>query len=688
MILKFTPEKMISKKSLTEFIGSRIFLQSACLLIFLTSIFFRSLIDIGSDTGVYLNLGKKVAEGGRYYYEFFESNFPISFYFYALEYRLAQITHINPIFMSEIVINLLALLSMFWSSQILKRTTIYENKAHYNLIIIGYFLGFFLRPRALEIAEFGTKTSLLLIALYPYISFSFTRKNQFTKKELTWRGILMGLITCIKPHYLCLMIFVEFYRFWQKKSLRFFYEFDKLIMYFVGSFYLFLMIKLTPEFFEFMVPMWSKTYNAYYDYRVFIENFWRHIASRVAVFAFIFLIFSRFKFSANDKILFCFYCGASLLIIVENIGTIDQVVVFYAVTTICFAKFLFDLFSSNQFSIMENQFISAALIFLPIFDLEILPASIFGLSGFVNIWWLTILIYPFFFTKKLTAQQRRKFFSAKKIILFLFGYLTLLTIIILTLRYLGGWAYISVNLSILFVILFFFEKKIYAKFFPKFSPFFVFVVLTSISCLLYSYITSAINLVRRDSYYTYPNKVSDFMTYYSHEYAPKKEDGIIVLSTMIAHQFPLLNYLQKINYGKFHIAAAQANQGEAGSPLIFPIRDTDFAFTRYYLFLDIIDQIKNDKVKVIFVNNTPDFLDKEHRCLISALEYYFIDAEFKKLFLQNFHLVNHVIVTKKVKPLKKLRFITGEKVSIFDKAKPTTVKITQDYEVYVRNEKN
>jgi hypothetical protein len=60
----------------------------------------------------------------------------------------------------------------------------------------------------------------------------------------------------------------------------------------------------------------------------------------------------------------------------------------------------------------------------------------------------------------------------------------------------------------------------------------------------------------------YPNKVSDFMTYYSHEYAPKKEDGIMVLSTGIWHQFPLLNYLQKINYSKFHVSAAQADQGE------------------------------------------------------------------------------------------------------------------------------
>ena len=199
---------------------------------------------------------------------------------------------------------------------------------------------------------------------------------------------------------------------------------------------------------------------------------------------------------------------------------------------------------------------------------------------------------------------------------------------------------------------------------------------------------SSINLVRRDNYRNYPNKVSDFMTYYSHEYAPKKEDGIIVLSIWIADQFPLINYLQKINYGKFHISSGEAIEGEAGSPLIFPIRDTDVAFTRYYLFLDVIDQIKNDKVKVIFVNNTPNILNKENRCLIGVLEYYFIDRQFKKLFFQNFHLVNHVVITKKVKPLKKLRFITREKASIFDQAKPSTVKIAQDYEVYVRNEKN
>ena len=167
---------MINKKNITDFLSSRIFLISSCLIIFSLSILLRSLIDIGSDTGVYINVGKRIANGGKYYYDFFESNFPLSFYFYALEYQISQLLHINQIIFSEIAINSLAILSIFWSSKILKSSTIYENKAHYNLIIIGYFLGFFLRPNALQIGEFGTKSSLLLIALFPYISYSLERK--------------------------------------------------------------------------------------------------------------------------------------------------------------------------------------------------------------------------------------------------------------------------------------------------------------------------------------------------------------------------------------------------------------------------------------------------------------------------------------------------------------------------------
>lgn len=678
--------KYISENKIRNFLESRNFLIISCALIFFFSIFLRSLIDIGADTGVYLDIGKKVSQGGRYYYDFFESNFPISFYFYSLQYQLAQLLHLSQIILSEIIINLLAFLSIFWSSQILKKTTIHDNKAHYNLIIISYFLSFFLRPFALQIGEFGTKTSLLLIALYPYLSYSFETKLKLVKKDLTWRGCLMGLIPCIKPHYLILIIFIESYQFWQKKSLRFFLKRDKLVMCLIGVFYLFLMIKFTPEFFEFMVPMWQKHYPSYDNYEAFMDNFWRHFASRISIFAFIFLAFSHLKFTANDKILALFFAGASALILLENIGTIDQIVVFYTAVTICFAKILFDLIFSKSFSLLHNKFIISALLILPLFDLEVLPDSIFGLGGFVNIWWLVVLILPFFLIKKLKLQSIAAF--VKKFYIFGLVYVLLVIGAVLSLKYFGGWAHITFNLTALFVVLFFLERKIYTKFFKEFSALSVFVITTSVSCLFYSYVTSINTTLKRDSNFISPGKLSDLLTYYSKTFAPKKEDGILVVSTRIAHQFPTINYLEKENYQKFHIAMMQANKGSAKIPTMIPLADSSEVFTFSYLFDDVKNSLENPQVKILFINNTPETLIKGDRCLIGTLEYYFLDWKFKKLFFENFRFENHAMIIKDVKPVKKVRFISGEEASIFDKVQPTTKRVLYDFEIYVRKDIN
>ena len=350
-----------------DFSQTRCFLFVSCLLIFVLSIFLRSTMDIGSDTGVYLDLGKKVAMGKKYYFDFFESNFPISFYFYALQYELSQILHLSPIILSEIVINLLALWAIIFAAKILQRTTIYENKTHYNFIVIAYFLGFFLRPYALQVGEFGTKTSLLLLLLFPYISYSFQPINPWTKRDLVMRGVLMGLMPCIKPHYLILLILVEFERFLQKKSLRFLLELDKLVMALVGAFVLFLMIKFTPEYFEFIPPMWSQTYASYADSNVFFQNSWHNMAI-MSQFIFVFLLFARQKISANYTVLILFFISSLILISVENLGTIDQIAIFYVIASICFLKFIFDIFVTDKNIFRENRFIILAVIFLPIFD--------------------------------------------------------------------------------------------------------------------------------------------------------------------------------------------------------------------------------------------------------------------------------------------------------------------------------
>lgn len=655
---------------LKNFAASNVFLFAACALIFLLSIYLRSTIDIGADTGVYLDLGKKVFEGKKYYYDFFESNFPISFYFYALQYKAAQLLGLSPVIMSEICINLLALLSIFSAAKILQRSTVFVNRISYNLIVISYFLGFFLRPYALQVGEFGTKTSLLLLLLYPYISYSFERLTQLNKSEQIYRGFLMGLIPCIKPHYLILLILVEAQRFWQKKNLRFFIELDKLVMMFIGSLILLLMVKFTPQYFEFIPSMWGKTYDAYNAGKNFIKNSW-HNAAIVAQFIFVFLLFARKKITQNDKIIFLFFISAAFLVIIENLGTIDQMVVFYAVSTIAVVKFSYDIFVQEENIFSQNRFIILAVILLPLFELEALPAAFLGLSGFVNLWWAIALLYPLLNYKK---------FSAAKYFIYYAVYFAFLTIGISALKYMGGWAYVALNLSILFSVLFFFERQR-----KTFSAFSIFVIFATISTLLYCYVTTIIGVISRESSFTSPNQLTDVLMHYNNKYAPKNDENFLMVSIWIAHQFPALNYLNKDNPQKFHMAVIQADKGVAGSSLMFPIKDPAYLFAYSYLFDDVKNAVKNKKTKVIFFNNSRDILNKKNGCLIPTLEYYLLDPDFRKNFLENFHFENHVILTHKVRPLKKINFITREKSSVFDEVKPSSNQVLYDLEVYVRN---
>jgi hypothetical protein len=641
-----------------NFLETRSFLQISCAVIFLFSIFLRSIMDIGPDTGVYIDLGRRILLGQKYYHDFFENNFPLSFYFYALEYKASTLLHISPIIMSEIVINLLALSSIFWSSKILKSTTIYQNKAHYNLIIISFFLGFFLRPIAIEIGEFGTKTSLLLILLYPYISYSFVRTKPLDTKDLICRGVLMGLMPCIKPHYAIFIIFIEFNNFLKAKSIKFFFELDNLLMCLIMVIYFILMVHFTLDFFQYIIPMAQQGYPAYSDYHVFLHNFVLHLSVRVLIFALIFLIFSRLNFSENDKILTLFFAAAATLIIVESISTSDQVSAFYAVTTICFAKFLYDLFSSKDFSFTKNKFIIIALIFLPIFDYKTLPIWIFGIAGFVNIWWLAALFYPFLIIRELKKEKpqellifKAKYFSASKKIIALVIYFLMALSAILSIKILGKLEFIAVNLTLLFLTLFFFEKKIYAKFFPRFSTLFIFIIMTTISCLFYSYVKSTINVFVKGNKFATPNELSDDMAYYTKTYAPKNDDKTISFSVWIAHGSLIPLYFHHEH--NFTFASYGVNASYKDSLHIS------------YFFSDSKKQLQDPRVKVLFFNNDYSLLNETNRCFITTLEYYLSDIEFRKIFLKNFHFENRLLINQNNK--------------LIDR------NDTHDFEVYVRN---
>ena len=662
---KFTLENKLFGVASSQIFGTKNFLFFASATIFLLSIFVRSLIDIGPDTGIYLNLGKKFAEGKRYYYDIFESNFPASFYFYAVQNELSQILDLSPILLSEIIINLLGLLSIFWSAKILKKSEIGQNPVYFNLLVISFFLGFFLRPQGLPLGEFGTKTSLILLLLYPYFAFSFRSSISFKRSELILRGALMGLMPCLKPHYLIFPLLVEIWRSFERKSFKSLFELDKLIAAMIYLGYLVWMLFAMPEFFEFMVPMWSEIYASYNNNFIFFSNSQRLLAAHIGVFIFVFLLFSRVKADRNDQVLIVFFIAAALIFILENAMTIDQSVIFYAIATSAVLKLAYDFYSSPKVSCVNNKFILASLFLIPLSDLGILPAAIFGLSGFINAWWvvLPLLIY--------------------RNISFLIVYFLALSITILTISQLGNWAFVSLNLLVIFAISFFYEKKIDAKKSANFSRLSFFLFSASVATLFHIYLADISDAITRKKSYTYPNKISDMINFYAKKNAPDREDGMIMISTGNALAFPRINYLKKDNYMKFHSASMLARSTPKRDGLMFNIADADDVFVNSYLFEDMFTAIKNPRTKVIFINNSADNLIRGGRCLVGSLEYYFQDPRFREFFLKNYRFENRVVIEREVNVVKN-SILIGSEPSVFDQITKSKKQISNEFEVYLR----
>jgi hypothetical protein len=701
-------DKIISdKSSFTNLISSQNFLYFFCSLAFLTSIFIRSRINIGPDTAIYIGIAKKMVDGGRYYYDFYESNFPLSFYFYVWQYYFSYFSGINPIITSEIFINVFALAAILWSAKILKKTTIYDNKAYYNLIIIGYFIGFFYRNPAMLIGEYGTKTSLFFIFAYPYIAYCFERKSAFSKKDLLLRGLLMAAIPCVKPSYIFLVIPVEIYNFFQSKKLKFFFELDKITALVVGIGYLIIMWFFTREFFTYMVPMWSMTYPPYKDLYTFFSQSFRHIPDRLILPCFLFLSFLYKKISKNDKILILIFLGAYINSVLEAGISNDQISTYHGILIIMLLKFSYDLLALKEFSFYHNKFIFLLLFLVPLFDISNFFASLFGI---MNIWWVILLVSFSYILIKIKLQNQFTWLELVKNIKLSNIILTAILLILLSLISLYlialvpygsdlSWdgenrslvtilsGYIVINFAAFLIGLCIFEK-LHKKFFKKFSVLSIVVTISVMSSFLSGYLLMVSTSSSGNSIMANIDKLTTEIVKYSKIYAPKKEDKIILFSRLSVYLYPLANYLDKDADYKVYSQYLITNnyiigdyyKNEKNQNITSP---KDPVFVHRYFYDDVMNLLQNTDSKIILIDNSLEIKIKRS-CILNQLEIMFRNPEFKRAFFRNFKYQGRMVVYEKSKYKRPSVYLFSHKKDVFDNVKSSKMIMLYDFEVYVR----
>lgn len=670
----------------TNFLSKNSFLYGSCSLILILSLYLRSIFDIGPDSAIYIGLAKKIIEGKRYYYDFFESNFPLVFYIYAFQYKVANFLNISPIIFSDIFINLIAILAIWHSAKLIKKTTFFDNKIEYNLLIISFYLAFFIRPLVIKFNDYGTKTSFLIISIILYLAYTFEGNFKITKKYLLVRGLIIGFICCLKPHYAVIVIFLESYLLFTKNfsidksckyktffnRLSYFIELDKIVAVVVILFYLLWMIFFIPEFLDKMVPALKIVYSGYSDYKTFINNIFFNLSQIIYLLGLI-LIFPYSKSNKNDAVLLVVLFAVIVLILLESIGSYDQFAVLFSVFVIFGLRAIAIVVTKKPLS-YEGKFLLAIFLTVPFFYYL---GGVFLISWYYSVLPIIFIFYAIFIViyhyKKLPNQKFKAFYNFKNLAVIFCIILASIILVIFSYKY-QKISFLYINLGILMTIYaYFLEKKIMVKINNKLSLFASAIFAISMSALFYTYVHQIDVMLSKNLELQVERKFLDGKAYYYKTFANDENDSDIYFGEKNDEREPLATYLKKDIKQKFFLYAFNqtkySNNNDVQNILKF-IKD------------DVKKSLLDKNTKIIFVENINKLLYKNvlfilpAMCKVNNLQSYFDDEEIKRIFRKNYRFENNIIimVDDKFDNIGSLNFFK----------KNSKQKIYRNYDVYVR----
>lgn len=635
--------------------------------VFCLSIFLQSIRDIGQDSALYLELAQKIFDGGKYYQDFFEVNLPLAYLITAIPLFFAKFFAISPIITTEIWVNLCGILAIYCSAKIVLRSEIAKDRTVFNLLIFAFSCGFFLRIFTLQFNEFATKATYFLVFFYPYFSYQLVTPSRLTRFDHIAAGILAALLICLKPHYAILVAAFEIRKIYHARSFKVAVSWQNFVTLFAVIFYVAFLFFYFPDYIR-ALPALAQLY-------LNPQNFYPFFPLREDIYPLILLIvlcyFLRKKF---DFLAPLFFVALVFCVIVasELAGVYDQRVLLYSVSLPLVFLVILALIRDQQINWHRDFLTLLVILLIPQFDRSFFVTTAFNICAF---WWIFVLAI---------MQKWRKFFDDKNIaqagflrFIFLprdplswccFGLLVTITIKLSSTRILNNLAWIFS--AIIFVILVYFYHNLQRRFvsekkFSLFSASMVFVVLSYFASL-------QIAAIFKNNDYKSPNFINDQIALITRKYSSKDENFIFISSRTLA-SYPLRSYLEKPN----PLPTSQMQN------LYFRLDDHFDDEVQKYFISRLKEQMQNQENKLLFVE--PFGLPASDRCRVAFLDYYLRDAEFRKIFFENYRFLNRVMQVEKSE--KKINFFS-DSPDDQNRARPSSASdseiITRDVEVYVR----
>jgi len=329
-------------------------------LIIILSNLIRNGLMLGCDSGFYIYTSERLLGGQKYFYDFFETNFPLNFYIYMIPVLISKYLHIDIVFSFNLFFHITGLLSIYFSTLIIKSGKLYKDKVVSNLMIIGLFFIYFLRPNSIFFNEFYTKSSLVLLFLMPYFFSFFNEDRKFSVATKILLGICLGNLFFLKQTFVIIPFILEVHYMFLKKNFFTFLRLDVYVAFLIFILNLLFLVFIVPEFLFNIIPIAQIVYKNFLP--KFFDFFSQVLYENLPMFLLILLFIKKIK--ADNFNLFLFgYIGSILYIFCELKLGLDRTAYFYLFQILLFIFCEYYFIIKNHF---KKTFFQKLLIFLTI----------------------------------------------------------------------------------------------------------------------------------------------------------------------------------------------------------------------------------------------------------------------------------------------------------------------------------
>ena len=639
-----------------------------CFLIILVSVFKRSMVDIGQDSGLYLEIAQKIFDGKNYFNDFFEHNFPLSFLLIIIPVGISKILGLSPIISADYFVNLLAIFSLIWSYKILKNSQKIKSQFELNLLLICFTAGFFIRGKTLFFNEFWTTTSFLIIFFFPFFSYYFYGVEKLKKIQRIYLGILSALIISLKPNFIILPLLFEIYRVYQSRNIKSFLAIHNLICAFLISFYVTIIFIFFPSF----VQNFSLMMGVYYDYKINygiddFSNKYLLILNKIQInylmyFMLIYLYVKNLQKNELVNYLTLLILAIISIVFSENFYS-DQEIIFSALG-LSFVIINFIIFlRQNKISLLRHW-----LLFFSLMIFCFVSSETFSLmSSLLYYLALPILIYLLFFCSFVDSKNS---LNAKIFLIFS-------VIFLVFLRFYFSKFFDFFVVIFLIIISLINLNLLLKKYYENKKSFYVinFLIFFTTTGFLGNYFRAVFNNYSPDEMHIFfksPNSQNHAL-FEIEKSNVKPNDNLIIFGDAVENSYPFRNYAKLRNDSEFSQYNILTNSSKNYQNEVYKNK----VLEGFY------QQIINPKNSVIIFYNNRD-------CTISNFEFVMRNSrEIKEYFLENFQfLTQHYlwVEDKSFTPNYTQEYLNNDEFDVvkgIDLTQPKLFK-TQVFEAYVR----